>query len=331
MRIIWLCSVFLFSVSLACAGGSSALLQSCFPAGNLGWSGHDTRISAYHAPDDSPPVNKTPHVKLLPVDGAYRKDIRRVEPYNKMKVAALTFDLCELATKTAGYDYSVVKDLRKLHAHATFFAGGKWMRSHPVQAKELMADPLFEVGNHAWTHGNFGVMDIKNMRRQIEWTQAEYETLRGELMASKCALAVPDTERAKVPQAPVLFRLPYGRCTPDALKLLNGYGLKVIQWDISDYRLRKRHPAEMYAERLFRHVRPGSIVLMHANGVVHQTAEVAKLLAEKLKAAGYRLVTVSELLETGRPYAVDQCYFEKPGDNLPLDKIYGDGTRHPHR
>ena len=43
---------------------------------------------------------------------------------------------------------------------------------------QLVAEPLFEVGNHAWTHGNFGSARSERMREQIAWTQAQYELVR---------------------------------------------------------------------------------------------------------------------------------------------------------
>jgi peptidoglycan/xylan/chitin deacetylase (PgdA/CDA1 family) len=62
---------------------------------------------------------------------------------------ALTFDLCEQADDVTGYDRRIVNRLRDEGVRATFFAGGKWMRSHEEKAQQLMADPRFEIGNQA--------------------------------------------------------------------------------------------------------------------------------------------------------------------------------------
>ena len=56
--------------------------------------------------------------------------IRRVVLPDKRKLIALTFDLCEQPGEVAGYDGAIVDYLRKEHIKATFFAGGKWLRSH---------------------------------------------------------------------------------------------------------------------------------------------------------------------------------------------------------
>ena len=100
----------------------------------------------------------------------------------------LTFDLCEQADEVTGYDGELVDTLRAQGVKATFYAGGKWMRSHPERTLQLMADPLFELGNHAWTHGNLRVLQGAEMANQIRWTQAEYERLRDQLLALPLSL-----------------------------------------------------------------------------------------------------------------------------------------------
>ena len=88
---------------------------------------------------------------------------------------------------------------------ATFFAGGKWMRSHPEKTLQLMAEPLFEIGNHSWNHRNFRKLDKKEAEDQVLWTQAQYELLWEELQkrASFDATAVEQTK--KIPEFPVCF------------------------------------------------------------------------------------------------------------------------------
>lgn len=128
----------------------------------------------------APPERTVPEQVLPPLPVQDEGTIRRVA--TKEKVAALTFDLCELSTMTTGYDAEIIDFLREKRIPATLFMGGKWMRSHSERAMQLMADPLFEIGNHGWSHGNFGIMSEKAMLEQIRWTQAEYELLREEIL-----------------------------------------------------------------------------------------------------------------------------------------------------
>jgi peptidoglycan/xylan/chitin deacetylase (PgdA/CDA1 family) len=123
-----------------------------------------------------------------------------------------------------------VRRLRGRRIPATFFAGGKWMRSHPEKAMQLMADPLFELGNHSWTHANMAIIDDAEAGRQVLWTQAQYELLREEL-ARRAEAGGLAREMAAVPESLRLFRLPYGRNAAHTLDLLAGMGLPVIQWD----------------------------------------------------------------------------------------------------
>ncbi len=85
--------------------------------------------------------------------------IRRVKLPPGKKLVALTFDLCEQPGEIAGYDGAIIDYLRRENVRATFFAGGKWMRSHEVRAQQLMADPLFEIGNHSEAHRNLRLLE----------------------------------------------------------------------------------------------------------------------------------------------------------------------------
>jgi peptidoglycan/xylan/chitin deacetylase (PgdA/CDA1 family) len=158
----------------------------------------------------------------------------------------------------------------------------------------------------------------------VLWTQAQYELVRAEL-SRRAGAAGLSGEMARIPEVPGLFRPPYGRCSPESLKLLSGLGLSAIQWDV----VASEGPgdAQAAAQDILARVRPGSIVLMHANGVPANSAAVLGHLLPALLARGFVPVTVSELLCAGTPKAEAQCYFTHPGDNLFLDEQFGDGTR----
>ena len=268
-------------------------------------------------------------MRLPPLPPEESGNIRRVFPFNGDSPVALTFDLCELATRSSGYDDKIVEYLRTHALPATFFAGGKWLQSHRERGLQLMADPLFEMGNHAWTHGNFGIMDAQSMCDQILWTQAYYEDMRKELLAR----ARNKGCNAEKLIAPTLrfFRLPYGRCSPEALHLLHSFGLRVIQWDVGAESAGDNSLpglARLVAEK----VRPGSILLFHANETPKGSASLLANLVPLLQKRGFRFVRIGELLELGQAQRVQECYAARPGDNLRYDAMFGpDGTgRVPH-
>ncbi len=301
------------------------------------------------APDASPPARTQPRTHLAPLADALRGSIRRVDTHGE-KLVAFTFDLCELSDQRAGFDGAIVDVLRANGARATFFAGGKWMRSHPGRTMQLMADPAFELGSHAWTHGNFGVLPEPRMAEQILWTQAQYELLREELAHAAPEQGTPERATpgqatpgqvtpehggagrlARVPEAIRTFRFPYGRCREQALDMLAGHGIAAVQWDVNMMDAAPGRTAQAISAHVLKNVRPGSIVLGHANGFGHNTAQALAVILPALAAAGYRTVTVSELLAAGTPQSARQCYDSRPGDTRQYDAIFGDGTVHPPR
>lgn len=273
--------------------------------------------------NSAPPERRLPHMQLPPLPPQEEGTIRRVTLPEGTQAVVLTFDLCELATSTTGYEADVINFLRWEHIPATLFMGGKWMRTHAERAKQLMADPLFEIGNHAWSHGNFGIMDPQSMRDQVLWTQAEYEILREEILqsAAEKGEALPD-----IAAVPNLFRLPYGRCTDQALALLAHLGLQVIQWDVVAETMADNSRPELAAD-VARRVRPGSILLFHANRVPKGTAALLAGVVRELRGRGYHFVTAGKLLTMGKPWRTRDGYFNKLGDNKALDSLFGvDGT-----
>ncbi|MCX5882627.1 MAG: polysaccharide deacetylase family protein [Deltaproteobacteria bacterium] len=269
------------------------------------------------------PQRKIPVNIQAPLSPELQNSIRRVAPINGIKVIALTFDLCESATEKSGYDAEIVNYLRENSVKATFFAGGKWMLSHPDKTMQLMTDPLFEVGNHSWSHANFRTIDSGRMDAQILWTQAQYELFRETLRERVIAKQIDPSEMNKIPKTPLVFRFPYGACSPIALDKLKYFGLPAIQWDIvTGDPARGRSPTEI-AQVILQKIRPGAIIICHANGRGYGTAASLPLFVTKLRARGYDFVTVSELLTHGPAVSHKECYELMPGDNRRYDRTAG--------
>ena len=315
--------------SAALAGGTPALFAALWPRESLQSEPAAKKSGRLGEPDRSPPT-ATAVPDLPPLPAALAGSIRRVDTHGA-KLVALTFDLCELADQISGYDGAVVDALRAAGAKATFFAGGKWMRSHPERAMQLMSDPLFEIGNHAWTHGNFGQLSPSAMRREIAWTQAQYAALRAEVVSRARERGLADVAAVSLPVAPVLFRFPYGRCRPEALAMLAEMGLAAIQWDLTTGDPEPASTPERIVKNVLDRVRPGDIIIGHANGNGHGTAQALPVLLAELGKRGYAFATVSELLAAGRPVIASECYDTHPGDTAQYDRIFGDGTTHPRR
>ena len=69
---------------------------------------------------------------------------------------ALTFDFCGGPGGTSA-DQALLAALRQQHIPATLFLNSRWITANQALAKELAADPLFELANHGTSHGPLSV------------------------------------------------------------------------------------------------------------------------------------------------------------------------------
>jgi peptidoglycan-N-acetylglucosamine deacetylase len=325
--------MFLLRISLifSCIFLVQSLASRAAVAADQCWSPEELR----HKKDGSERIRKDASVRpiaaprraSLPTPKGFRPlggVVRRVTlPPDAPKLVALTFDLCEQPYEIAGYQGGLVDFLRDQSIKATFFAGGKWMLSHQDRAQQLMADPLFEVANHTWEHRNLRLLEGARLDDEIRRPQAAYELLRGELIDRQC-LARDDMPVQKATASRMgLFRFPFGACNQRALDAVAKNGLIAVQWDVSSGDPdRALTPAAM-VDSVMRRVRPGSIILFHANGRGWRTPEAIPAIVEKLRREGYRFATVGELLRyRGAKWDVaETCYDAKPGDTDRYDRL----------
>jgi peptidoglycan/xylan/chitin deacetylase (PgdA/CDA1 family) len=210
------------------------------------------------------------------------------------KIVALTFDadmtpgmLRELKSgKVASwYNRTVIEALRREQVPATLFLTGLWIEAYNDAVKELGADPLFELGNHSYSHGAFhspcyGLFPIPESKQadEVEKTDA---------LLKKYAASYKK-----------YFRFP-GLCSDaQAMKTVQSRGYTVIGGDVDGADAFEKSPKWVAAD-VVTHVRPGSIVVLHMNGGRDAPATGAALpdMIAKLRAAGYSFVKVSELLK----------------------------------
>ena len=271
-----------------------------------------------HGAPDTQPI-KRDLAAFHPIPENQSGSIRRVKLRDGRKLIALTFDLCEEKGTVTGYDGAIVDTLRANHVKATFFSGGKWMLDHSERAQQLMSDPLFEIGNHSWSHANVRRLDAEATVGEVQNAQAAYEAERANLSARQC-LADNAAALKHVPSRIGLFRFPYGACNPEAMKTVADQGLLAIQWDVAMADPVLMQTGDRIVKTVLAKVRPGSIIIGHANGRGVHTNDALPVLIPKLKELGYEFVTVSELLKAGEPEIAQECYDEKPGDLDRYDK-----------
>ncbi len=305
---------------LACAGAGFAQEPGgqCWSAAALaGRPGEKViRRSTY-----DPAIEPGGALPALPaVPASRRGSIRSVRLPKGERLAALTFDLCENGNEISGYDGEIVDTLRRLGVKATFFPSGKWLLDHKERAEQLIADPLFQVGSHSWTHRNFRLLTAGDAAADLALDLKADASVRRDLQARACYRPAPsklsDVEHA------TLFRFPFGTCNAGTLNAANDAGLLAIQWDVVSGDPVKAATAEAIRQGIVSHVKPGSIVVMHANGRGFHTAEALPLVIADLRKRGFEFATVGELLEKGEPVIADSCYELKPGDNARYDRLF---------
>ena len=291
----------------------AAANASCFDAVTLAGTAVEKlrrRPTAADAVAQPPPA-----LPGAPVTGPLSGVIRRVELPADTRLVALTFDLCQTRGAIAGYDGAIVDYLRAGSVPATFFAGGLWLATHRERAVQLVADPLFVVGNHSWTHHDLHAAPAATVEKEILTTEAALEETRAAVRAT-CS------HPADTVAAPRLFRFPYGSCAPAAASSANAVGATVIQWDVVSGDP-DGTPAASIVRAVLGGVRPGSIVVMHANGRGTHTAEALRTIVPRLRAQGYRFVTVDRMLAAGRAVAAGECFIERQGDTARYDRPGG--------
>jgi peptidoglycan/xylan/chitin deacetylase (PgdA/CDA1 family) len=250
--------------------------------------------------------------------------VRRVELRSDKKLVALTFDLCEQSNEVAGYQGGIIDFLRENRIKATFFAGGRWMLSHRTRAQQLIADRQFEIANHTWQHRNMRLLPASQLIEEVERTEAAYEQIHAALgteYPEQCVAPGGGTlAERNAPNRLELFRFPFGACNAQSLEVVAGFGLRAIQWDVSSGDPSPGETADRITRNVLGGVRPGSIVLFHANGRGWHTATALPRIVASLRAQGYDFVTVSELLSEGKPVITPTCYDSRPGDTDHYDR-----------
>ena len=221
-------------------------------------------------------TNATPTWQPLPA--ILESDYTLITNGNRStKLIALTFDACQRATETTDYDTEIVRILNETNTPATFFLGGLWMRDHTEATLELASNPLFELGNHSWSHLDFEKLTPEEITEEIQKTQKQMYDLLG--------------------YQTNLFRFPFGTYTESALVTIKNNGLYSIQWDVVSGDPDPNIYAPAMIDWVLYQVQPGSIIIMHVNGRGWHTAEALPAIIETLRSQGYKFVTVSDLLE----------------------------------
>ena len=196
-------------------------------------------------------------------------------PYVRMagtqhKEIALTFD-----DGPGPYTPEVLSVLERTHTPATFFEVGVEEGYFHASTTQIVARG-YPIGDHTENHFAMSQLSPKDQQHQL----LEDTAAIGDYGAP----------------FPRLFRPPFGLWNAATLKLLKKYRMLMVLWSVEtgDYLL---PGVDTIVQRALDGARPGAIILMHdAGGDRSETVAALPLIIAKLRARGYKLVTVPRLL-----------------------------------
>lgn len=197
--------------------------------------------------------------------------VTRVETTEK--VVALTLD----DGPTPEHTQDVLDILKKKDVRATFYLSGQECERNPAMLKAIIAAG-HELGNHTYSGRRMVFLSGATAADEIERTDAVF--------------------RAAGYEATTTFRPPGCKKLLTTPLYLAGNDRTTVTWDLEPDSIEGiSGDADAMVGYVADGVRPGSIVLMH---VMYDSREPSRValprIIEQLSSAGYRFVTVSELL-----------------------------------
>jgi len=162
--------------------------------------------------------------------------------------------------------------LARLGVRATFFLVGENAARAPGMVREYVRRG-HDVGAHGWSHASFSGMSRERLAAELSRTSAALPPARGRPMV----------------------RPPFGRLSIVSLYRLAAAGYTTVHWSVDSDDCRTTDPRVVEAKLAPERLASGDVVLLHEEQP--WTLEAVPGIVRALRAAGWELVTVRELME----------------------------------
>ena len=209
--------------------------------------------------------------------GGLTGHVRRASADNvdcsQVKCVALTFD-----DGPSPYTDRLLQILKDNDAKSTFFLIGNKVAANPEGAKRI-ADADMEVASHTWEHPNMTTIPPEDIAAQFSRASDAIEAATG--------------------QRPKLVRTAGGLIDDQVLAEAERQGLADINGDLIPFDWINDSKIAATRYMLMTQIKPGSVVLFH--DTYSSTVDLVYQFIPVLKANGYHLVTVSQLLGPREP------------------------------
>lgn len=192
------------------------------------------------------------------------------------KLIALTFD----DGPDKDFTPQVLDILKQNDVKATFFVVGENVGWNPEILKREYEEG-HEIGNHTFTHINVSKKGYEDIYKEINDTQQAVKKVIG--------------------KEPTLFRPPYRALSKNMCSIVKQKDMNVVLWSNLDPRDWSNPGVNYIVDTITSKVDNGTIILLHDYNNLRnkrsQTIQALEIIIPKLKAMGYKFVTVSELIE----------------------------------
>jgi peptidoglycan/xylan/chitin deacetylase (PgdA/CDA1 family) len=225
-------------------------------------------------PTDSAPPNDAAPLAEPPVNPLPGFAIARVRTHDP--VVALTFDACATRKQSNGFDREVFDILKREQIPVTVFPTGRWIETHPAEAKELAAQAWIEFGNHTYSHARMTRIPRRKAVEQIVRTEAII---------------------AELGRKSVAFRPPAGAWNRSVVRMAAKQHLPTVEWDVVSGDAGGHIGAEKMVATVLAAAKAGSIVIFHINGRGPHTKEALPEIIRGLREKGLGFVSLSDLLQ----------------------------------
>ncbi len=230
---------------------------------------------------------------------------------------ALTFDDGPGGSTTR----KIMETLREFNAPATFFVLGRSVSSQDGLeiAKKIVADPLFDIASHSWSHPNMSRLGATEVAKQLDDTVAAIAEAGAEIGfhrfpygASTCASAQASRDRGltvagwHIDSADWCFNAGNGRCPESTFRYVDD----AMRDNMAGFILQQ-------AKR-----KQGGVLLFH--DTKSYTANALAGILEKLQAAGFEFVRLTDVETFPFLNGVDPLSFPFVGDGCSEDDDCGE-------
>lgn len=249
------------------------------------WAGS---IHIYSDGEDGEQVTKTgkvsgktvTEVTKQPVDAGYHV---YTADTGDDKVIALTFDDGPWPTTTS----EILDILKANDAHATFFEIGNQIAENADVVKRIHEEG-HQIGTHTWDHA-------AGSGRGVDLTR-----MTADEQASEVEKGFDAIDQAIGTKTSRILRAPGGNYHGQIITTLKDKVTAEVGWNIDTEDWRK--PGADKIEQAILSAKSGDVILMHdGGGDRSETVAALKDALPKLKAEGFKFITVDELLAYGMP------------------------------